>query len=339
MPKVKEEYEAANFEGYAMTRINLPNPRVFGPEAVDPETAKFNKMIEELLATLPPAHERTPQEVRDERESGKSWLGPIKRLEEAQDRVIQGKGGDVPVRVFVPDEVKGVYLHIHGGGFVLMRPYYFDELLSETAKRSKVAVVSVDYRLAPEDPYPAAPDDCETVALWLAENAGPEFGSDRLIIGGESAGANLSAVTLVRMRDRHGFTGVSGANLVYGCYDVTMTPSQRNWGERNLILSTPIIEWFNDHYVPVEKRGDPDVSPLYAELSDMPPALFTVGTLDLLLDDSLFMYSRWLTAGNESELAVYPGGIHVFNLFPIKIAREANDKMFDFIAKAVEKSS
>jgi acetyl esterase/lipase len=320
--------------GGAMTEIPFLDPRVFDPEAVDPETAKFNKTIEELLASMPPIHERTPQEVREERESGKSWLGPIKRLDEAQDRAVQGESGDVLIRVFVPDQVKGVYLHIHGGGFALMRPYYFDEALAETAKKCKVAVASVDYRLAPEDPYPAAADDCETVAVWLAENAKSEFGSERLIIGGESAGANLSVVTLIRMRDRHRFTGFSGANLVYGCYDTTMTPSQRNWGERNLILSTPILKWFNDHYVPVEKRRDPDVSPLYADLSKMPPALFTVGTLDPLLDDSLFMHARWVAAGNESELAVYPGGIHVFNLFPIKIAREANNKAFDFISKA-----
>jgi acetyl esterase len=320
-----------------MTDIPFLDPKVFDPEAVDPETAEFNKMIEELLAKMPPTHKATPQQIRKERESGKSWLGPIKRLDEAQDRVVRGQSGDVPIRVFVPEEVRGVYLHIHGGGFVLMRPYYFDEALAETAKRCKVAVVSVDYRLAPEDPYPAAPDDCETVALWLTENAKSEFGSEKLIIGGESAGANLSVVTLIRMRDRHGLSGFSGANLVYGCYDATMTPSQRNWGERNLILSTPTIAWFNDHYVPMEKRGDPDVSPLYADLSKMPPALFTVGTLDPLLDDSLFMHARWIAAGNESELAVYPGGIHVFNLFPIKIAKEANAKAYDFIVKAATK--
>jgi acetyl esterase/lipase len=317
-----------------MTDIPFLDPQVFDPEAVDPETAKFNKKIEQLLATMPPTHKRTPQKIREERESGKSWLGPIKRLDEAQDRVVQGRNGDVPIRVFVPDQVKGVYLHIHGGGFVLMRAYYFDEALAEIANRCHVAVVSVDYRLAPEDPYPAAPDDCETVAVWLAEKARSEFGSERLIIGGESAGGNLSVVTLIRMRDRHGFSGFSGANLVYGCYDATMTPSQRNWGERNLILSTPTIAWFNDHYVPTGKRGDPDVSPLYADLSNMPPALFTVGTLDPLLDDSLFMHARWVAAGNESELAVYPGGIHVFNLFPIKIAQEANDRAHDFITKA-----
>jgi acetyl esterase/lipase len=318
-----------------MPESGFLDPRVFDPEAVDPETVKFNKRIEQLLATMPPTHMRTPQEIREERESGKSWLGPIKCLDEAQDRVVRGRNGDVPIRVFVPEEVKGVYLHIHGGGFVLMRAYYFDEALAAIAKRCHVAVVSVDYRLAPEDPYPAAPDDCETVAIWLVEKAKSEFGSERLVIGGESAGGNLSVVTLIRMRDRHGFSGFSGANLVYGCYDATMTPSQRNWGERNLILSTPTIAWFNDHYVPMEKRDDPDVSPLYADLSNMPPALFSVGTLDPLLDDSLFMHARWMAAGNESELAVYPGGIHVFNLFPMKIAREANKRTHDFIAKAV----
>jgi acetyl esterase len=319
-----------------MTGIENLSPSVFEPEAVDPETAKFNKRLERVLATMPPPHTRTPQEVREDRESGKSWMGPIKRLDEGQDRVVRGQGREISIRVFVPDEVHGVYLHMHGGGFILCRPYHFDEALAETARKCKVAVVSIDYRLAPEDPYPAAADDCETVAVWLAENVKSEFGTERVIIGGESAGANLSVVTLVRMRDRHGFTGFLGANLVYGCFDISMTPSQSTWGERNLIISTPMIEWINDYYVPQkEKRTDPDVSPLYADLSDLPPALFTVGTLDPLLDDSLFMHVRWLAAGNLSELAIYPGGTHVFNMFPIKIARDANKKIFHFIAKTV----
>ena len=119
-----------------------------------------------------------------------------------------------------------------------------------------------------------------------------------------------------------------------------MTPSQINWGERNLIISTPMIKWYNDYYIPQkEKRTDPDVSPLYADLSDLPPALFTVGTLDPLLDDSLFMHARWLAAGNPSELAVYPGGTHVFNMFPIKIARDANKRIFDFIGRTLKAST
>ena len=214
---------------------------------------------------------------------------------------------------------------------MLMRPYYFDETLAETSRAAEVAVVSVDYRLAPENPYPAGPDDCEAVAVWLAEKAKSEFGSDKLVIGGESAGANLSVVTLLRMRDRHGFTGFSGANLPYGGYDLRMTPSARRWGERNLVLTTKLIEWFHDCYAPRELWSDPDVSPLLADLSDMPPALFSVGTLDPLLDDSLFMHARWLAAGNEAELAIYPGGAHGFPAFPIGIAREANERVRSFI--------
>ncbi|MFH1488836.1 MAG: alpha/beta hydrolase [Pseudomonadota bacterium] len=317
-----------------MTDIELLDPRLFDPEAVDPETAAFNRKLEALIAGMESSYTKTPQALREERESGKGLTGPITYLDEAEDRMVPGKDRDISVRVVVPDEVKGVYLHMHGGGFVLMRARHFDEALAATARNCRVAVVSVDYRLAPENPYPAAGDDCESVAVWLAENAKSEFGSDRLIIGGESAGANLAAVTLARMRDRHAYTGFAGANLVFGCFDISMTPSQRNWGERDLVISTPLIEYFNHHYVPeVEKRRDPDVSPLYAKLHDMPPSLFTVGTLDPLLDDTLFMYSRWVAAGNRAELAVYPGGTHIFTAFPTRLAKEANKRIFGFISR------
>jgi acetyl esterase/lipase len=225
-------------------------------------------------------------------------------------------------------------MHIHGGGFMLGTVDQHDELLLETCRSSQTAVVSVGYRLAPENPYPAGPDDCEAVAVWLAENSSTEFGTDRLVIGGESAGANLSAVTLLRMRDRHGFTGFSGAALTYGVYDMSMTPSVRRWGDKYLILNTKIVEWFHENYVQGGNVFDPDLSPLYADLSGLPPALFTVGTLDALIDDTLFMYMRWLTAGNSAELAVYPGGIHAFNFFPIKLAHKANARINEFISSA-----
>jgi acetyl esterase/lipase len=316
-----------------VAKIDLVDPRVFDPSSIDRETVKFNKGLERLIASLPPSHTRTIQELREEAESGKGWMGRFKRLAEAKDRMVSSGNRSVTVRVVVPAEVSGVYLHMHGGGFVLMRAYHFDELLVATAKNCRVAVVSVDYRLAPEHPHPAGPDDCETAALWLAENAEKEFGARKLVIGGESAGANLAAVTLNRMRDKHGFTGFSRANLVFGCFDLSMTPSHRNWGDRNLIVSKATSEWFHGHYVhQEERRRHPDVSPLYANLSGLAPALFPVGTLDPLLDDSLFMHARWLAAGNRSELAVYPGGTHMFTAFPLKIAKEANARIFGFIS-------
>ena len=310
-------------------------PDLFDPRNIAPETAEFNAGIEKILSSLPPLYTLPPQKIRDDREAGLG-LWPVRRLAEVEDRMVPGPAGDVPIRVYVPETPRGVYLHIHGGGFMLGRPYHQDEALVALAKTCEVATLSVDYRLAPEDPYPAAPDDCEAAAIWLVENSKREFGSEVLLVGGESAGANLSVVTLLRMREKHAFSGFSGANLVYGVYDLTMTPSARNWGEeRNLILTTKLVEWFHRNYVSDEKLSDPDVSPLYADLSDMPRALFSVGTLDPLLDDSLFMHACWVAAGNEAELAVYPGGIHAFNAFPLEIARQPNSRMLAFVAECL----
>jgi acetyl esterase len=137
------------------------------------------------------------------------------------------------------------------------------------------------------------------------------------------------------MRDRHGFRGFCGAVLTYGAYDMSMTPGVRRWGERYLILNTKIIEWFHENYVQGGNVFDPDISPFYADLSGLPPAFFTIGTMDPLMEDSLFMHMRWLAAGNPSELAVYPGGIHTFNFFPIELARKANTRINEFIISAV----
>jgi acetyl esterase len=304
---------------------------LFLDESLDQETRKLNAGIQEMLSALPPTYTLPPQVIREARERGEG-LWPTRRLEEIEDRLIPGPAGDVLLRVYRPEKIQGVYLHIHGGGFMLGRAHHSDEPCFRIAKACQVATVSVDYRLAPENPYPAGLDDCQAVALWLVEHMGEEFGTKRLLIGGESAGATLSVATMLRMRDRHGFTGFSGASLTYGVYDLGGTPSSRNWGEeRPLILTSKTMKWFNENYAPKEQWRDPYVSPLYADLQRMPKALFTVGTLDPLLDDSLFMASRWMAAGNEAELAVYPGGIHAFNAFPIPLAEKANSRIIDFI--------
>jgi acetyl esterase/lipase len=318
-----------------MPHPSIIDPSIFYETEPDDEMEAFNADVEKTLSKLPPLHTLPPQVIRDAREQGDSIWGMYKIIDEVEERILKGPTTDVAVRVFVPEVVKGVYLHIHGGGFMLGRAYQYDEMMTAVAAACQVATVSVDYRLAPENPYPAGPDDCETAAVWLAQNALSEFGTDRLVIGGESAGANLSAVTLLRMRDRHDFKGFCGAVLTYGGFDLSMTPSARNWGDRPLILTTPLIEWFHECYASRDKLTDPDVSPLYAELADMPTALFTIGTLDPLLDDSLFMYARWMAAGNQAELAVYPGGIHAFNAFPLKAADRANQKIAEFISGAV----
>jgi acetyl esterase len=309
------------------------DPHLFRPEAIDTATRAFNLQLEQILASAPSILDRGVAETRGLRASGQGTFGPIVKLDQGQDRWIRGPAGKIGLRVFVPHKVEGVYLHIHGGGWVFGGADMQDESLAAIANGCNVAVVSVDYRLAPEDPYPAGPDDCEAAAVWLAKKATSEFGSDRLLIGGESAGAHLAVVTLLRLRDRHGFSGFRGAALTYGMYDFTLTPSVAGWGSRNLILSTPIIEWFRGHFLAGHDPRDPDVSPLYADLTGLPPALFTVGTLDPLRDDSLFMHARWLAASIDSDLAVYPGGVHAFNMFPIEIGRQANARIARFISE------
>jgi len=313
------------------------DPALFRPEAIDPETAAFVAELERTLAQLPPTHTLPPEVTRQAREEGRGIWGPLQLVEEARTMTIPGPGGDLPLRVFIPPEgARAVYLHIHGGGCVLGRAHHQDPRNWHLARRLRAAVVSVDYRLAPEHPYPVAPDDCEAAALWVLEHGKQEFGADAFLIGGESAGAHLSVVTLLRLRDRHGYRGTAAANLVYGVYDLRLTPSAANWGERPLVLTTQTMRWFVDHFVPPERRTDPDVSPIFADLSGMPPALFTVGTLDPLLDDSLFMYARWIAAGNEAEIAVWPGGVHGFNAFPTPLGRRANERIDAFLAAKLE---
>ena len=236
--------------------------------------------------------------------------------DQAVDRVIEGPAGPLTLREFQPDQAKGVLLHFHGGGWTTGQPAVMDLLHEALCHDLQLAIVSVDYRLAPEHPFPAGPDDCEAAALWLIEHAADEFGTDRLLIGGESAGAHLSALTLLRLRDRHDAADrFSGANLVFGAYDLSSTPSATGVGTSldTDVLDTERMGFFIEQFTPgwsSEKRRSPELSPMYADLRGMPPALFTVGTADHLVDDTLFFSQRWRLAGNESELLVYPDAPH-----------------------------
>jgi len=308
-------------------------------QAIPAEVTAHHAEVAAWYEGRPNAWEFPAHVVRAARDAGESIFGLPVHSPRAVVREVLSKVGSIPIRIVAPDtEPRGVYLHIHGGGWVLGAAAHHDDLSTAMADACSVVVVSVDYRLAPEHPYPAGADDCESVAVWLTAQAQQEFGSNRLLIGGESAGANLAAVTLLRMRDRHDYTKFACANLVYGAYDLTDTPSVRGVGDGSLILNGPIIKWFQDQYVPAELRSNPDVSPLYARLHDMPPAIFTVGTLDPLLDDSLFMASRWTAAGNIARTEVVPGAIHAFDYFPTDQAERARTAMHDFLNKHLHPS-
>ncbi len=313
------------------------DPSVFGPDAISQETRDFVAASMAMREQMPSMDNTNLVELRRLMDEGGSAFPVPPPVERAEDRTVPGMGEGATVRIIRPEgrEPTGVYLDIHGGGWVIGRARMSDQANLALVEAFGLATVSVDYRLAPEHPYPAGPDDCEAAAVWLVENTAAEFGTERLLIGGGSAGAHLAAVTLLRMRDRHGYTGFMGANLVYGPYDLSMTPSQRLGVGPAGGLDRAAIDRFYEMFIPDVDTTDPDVSPLNAHLHDMPPALFTVGSYDPLLDDSLFMHARWLAAGNESELAVYPGGPHGFDAAPIPIGEQARERINAFIGERV----
>lgn len=330
-----------------MSLTTIPSHRPPFGEPVSPEalaeTRAFNAQLSRLLAAQPSMHTLPPALVRQARREGRGPFPPPVFLPQARDLVIRGRGGDLRLRVLAPaGAVKGVYLHFHGGGWTIGDADMQDPALQALAEATGLCAVSVGYRLAPEHPYPAALDDCEDAARWLLDGGAAELGAagpaSRLTLGGESAGAHLAAVTLLRLRDRHGVHGAfQAANLVFGAFDLSRSPSSRRW-DRDLILSDAVIRFFGEAFLPGfdgEAQRAPDVSPLYADLRDMPPALFTVGTLDPLLDDSLFMDARWRAAGAHAELRVWPECIHGFTGFPLAMARAATAAQHAFLAAAV----
>ena len=311
-----------------MADANPLHPALFKPEAIAPEVKAFNAAFLERMANMPSPGERQAEDAPP------GPFGARPKSARASVRKVEANGVEVEVRIVPPasGSPHGAYLHLHGGGLVFGTADQDDGMLERIADATGLASVSVEYRLAPANPYPAAWDDSEAAATWLAEHVKAEFGGDRLAIGGESAGATLAVPTLVRMRDKHGFTGFHAANLSYGNYDTSMTPSQVWVGANRYLIGTEDIRQCSNMYAPdASQRRDPDMSALYANLRDMPPALFSVGTLDPFLDDSLFVYSRWIAAGNEAELAIYPGAPHGFNAIGHPHGTAANARIDAFL--------
>ncbi|WP_341991872.1 alpha/beta hydrolase [Azorhizobium sp. AG788] len=310
-------------------------PELFSDAAVAADTKMINAAIIKALSAIPDRGLVPVAVVRQARLNGKGTFPLPPESPRARTTAIDGPRGPIPVRIYMPDgPPSGVYLHFHGGGWTIGTARENDGL-NDPLAAAGLAVVSVDYALAPEIPYPAAPDDCEAAALWLLREGESLFGTTRFSIGGESAGAHLAVTTLLRLRDRHGLMPFCAANLHAGCFDLRLTPSARNWGETPLVLNTADIARFVRNYLRLEGEADhPDVSPLLADLKGLPPALFTVGTRDPLLDDSLFMANRWLASGNEATLEAFPGGCHVFVGFVGTLAERGRARIAEFLTQA-----
>ncbi len=311
----------------------------FLKSSVSAETRKFVEELETELAAVPAVYEVPVELTRKARNEGQGAFPYHPPLEEAEELDIPGApGGPGRVRVLKPQgKAAGIFIHIHGGGWTLGRPWHQDHRLKQFVDETGCATVSVEYRLGPENVWPACVEDCAAAARWLLENCQGMFETDRIVIGGESAGAHLAATTLLSMKSEGMVDRFCGALMTYGCYDLAMTPSVVNWGERELILSMPTIAFFTKNLgVPEGKLRDPLASPLFGDLAGMPPALFQCGTYDPLMDDTAFMTTRWARAGSEVETVWYPGGVHAFDCFDTPLAAEALADAVEFLRGAFE---
>jgi acetyl esterase len=248
-----------------------------------------------------------------------------------KDLEIPGPAGRIPVRVYRPSERAElpVLVYLHGGGWAICSLETHDASCRELANAADCVVVSVDYRLAPEHRFPAAPEDCYAALTWTARNA-PSLGADsrRLAIGGDSAGGNLSAVVALMARDREG-PRLCHQLLVYPVTDHSFDTDSYRENADAPILTREIMQGFWGLYLSRAEDGrHPYASPLRAEdLSGLPPAHVITAEYDPLRDEGEAYARRLSAAGVPVEQRRFDGMVHGFFGFGelIDLAREAVD--------------
>ena len=261
------------------------------------------------------------------------------------DREIEASSGTIRLRTFVPDgPIRALMLRIHGGGWAAGAPEDDDTVNDRYARACGLAIVSPEYRLTPDVTVVQQIADCVAVAEWLAANARAEYGSDTLLIGGISAGAHLAAATLLHLRAESlpTFHRFVAAALDSGPYDFGRTPSAYLANDETLIVTGTWLEGFMDLALPGrshDQRRAPDVSPLLNDLTGMPPALFTVGNLDPLRDESILMAARWQLDGGKADLDVWPEGPHAFANIATPLGELALDRTTSWITAALDASA
>ena len=254
---------------------------------------------------------------------------------------IPSPDGGVPLRIlYPPKSAWGVVLDMHGGGWVVGSAGLNDHLNADLAVETGVAVVSVDYRLLSETRgvlLQHAIADCAAAGRWLIDNAAARFGTMDIFLCGQSAGAHLAALTAMTLRDEGRLGAVRGCVLVYGVYDLTGTPSVRAAGRDALILNGPTLAADLARLLPdrdEEGRRLADVSPLYAAMRDLPPALFVAGDLDPLRDDTVLMAEAWSGVA-PAELIEVPLAPHGFIHVGGPVARRALFEIRDWLDRTV----
>jgi acetyl esterase/lipase len=290
---------------------------------LDPQIAN---LIEELDAGFPPVHTMTGAQARA---TIRSRLVPPTEpdpVAEVRDDTIPGPGDDIPIRIYRPDsENLPVLVYAHGGGFVFCDLDSHDGLCRSMANHIPAVVISVAYRLAPENQWPDAAEDVYTAARWAVDNADAISGDvRRVVVGGDSAGGNLAAVTAVMARDRGG-PPIAGQLLIYPVIAADFDNDSYRLFGKGFYNPKPALQWYWDQYVPaLADREHPYASPLRANLAGLPPAIIVVAGHDPLRDEGIAYADALEGAGVVTVRCPFEGGIHGFMTMPtLDIAHEA----------------
>ena len=261
-----------------------------------------------------PLHEMTPLEARA-MALPPELAGPEQPMHRVIDRTVPGPAGRIPVRIYTPTSAERLpgLVYFRGGGFVLGTLDSSDRACRDLAHLGDRVVVSVDYRLAPEHPFPAAVEDAYAATKYVIENAS-EFGIDpsQVAVGGESAGGNLAAVTALRCR--HGVTPpLAFQLLIYPLVDFADdSPSMREFANGHFITSDQLTYCERHYLKPGQDRRHPDASPLTADVRGVPPAFVLTAECDPLRDQGEAYARKLEQAGVPVTLTRYEGMIHPF---------------------------
>ncbi len=273
------------------------------------------KAFLDQLASMggPPMHAMAPAEARA-LALPPDLAGPERPVHSVVNRTLPGPAGQIPVRVYSPTAGKRLpgLVYFHGGGFVLGTLDSCDRVCRNLAHLSGRVVVSVDYRLAPEHPFPAAVEDAFAATTYVLEHA-REFGIEdgQIAIGGESAGGNLAAVTALKLRES-GAPPLTFQLLVYPQVDfLDNSPSMHEFANGHFITSD-LLSYFSRHYLGRQDGRHHDVSPLNADLRGVPPAFVLTAECDPLRDQGEAYARKLAEAGVPVTHKRYDGMFHPF---------------------------
>ena len=313
-------------------------------ERLDPQmVAALRRMdeINEEEGLGPPSDPPDPVEARRRMSAERRWWNEdLPDIAKILETAFPGPHGPVPVRILYPTAQRPLppMIYIHGGGWVVGTLDTHHRAMRYLALKSGCAVVAVDYRLAPENPYPVPLDDCVAVVRQV-QARGAELGLDpmALTLGGDSAGANLAVAAALTLRDA-GDSPVRAVLSFYGAFEAACdTASYAALGDGRFGLSVAGMRWYWKAYAgPAGDLADPLISPMRADLAGLPPIHLFAAGLDVLRDDSVEMNRRLRSAGVPSGLKIYDGVPHAF----INLTRMVDKAhaMIDDAAAAVRQS-